>query len=476
MKFLICILAICSLLHPILGENYLALGISKPTSVVVAEFADSINKIIGSVGYIQFYDVVGSVSMAIVKLDLTLSSIEMKDLHIVQKMDPAQLEFTVDNGVGTIKSKAAALSLGATLALKWSYKSGNKVVYSGTYQATLATSKPDVSFTLTSADSKGKIAFGWALSNVVITGFGGLELVKTQVAELIASKLYPVFNEELNRYNDIIVSSTVYSYFYRSIPLPLSETETVNMTMKNSLNKFSFTVDGDKKRLNTVFSSSVYLPILHTSLPLDAASAPTEATEEDKIAVHVGAASMAILLGEVAKSVKSLKICPHIQKEVFGYELSVGLLAAFYPKLSEEYDPKSRIILFCNATGFSATEGTFTVACRFVLKESQTTVLMTIEKIVWSGSFFLGADSDEATNKNVRTGLESFRLSDLKIKYPLVPSYVSKQLMGFLQPISIVVENLFRINFPVVGNDMSWSLTGTASNTAGDLSLFYARN
>ncbi len=480
MKFLICILALCALLHPILCDGYTALGISKPTGVVLKEIADAVNRLIGSVGYIQFYDVVGSVSMSVVNLDLTLSNIEMKGLTVAQKLDPAQLEFVVDSSVARIRSKSTNFALASQLSLKWSYKSNDMTIYQGTYSANLnaACSKLEFDLTNMTPDSTGNLLFSWSLSNVTAEGFGFNDLVATHVGDLVSSKLYPVFNEELNRYNDIIVASMVYGYFYRNIQLPLQETKDVNVILKNVLAQFKFSNDGALKgRLAMAFSSSIYFPIQHTSTPLTAASTPVDPTDESHIGVFLGAQAMGQLLNQAiaGQMGANFTIDAAAQKQLFKYELDVGLLAAFHPKLAEDYDPKAKVDLFCIPSGFSAVSSTLDATCKFILHENPTVTLITMEKLSWGGVFSLGAAGDEA-NKQVKVSLENIKMADIKVKSPMMPVYVGRQLLGFLQPLSGYFAGKFQLTFAVVGANLNWSFVTSKSSDKGDLSLFYTRN
>ncbi len=471
MKFIVCILAVCGLAL-IAASEYNAFGITKSAAVLSGELAESINKIIGSIGYIQFYDVSEHIKIFPVSPEVTLSSIEMSNLKIATPVTAAQLAYTATDAAATIKGTGLTFGMTADLSLKWTYKVGGAVIYRGTYTAKLKTEKPEIEFSFThnSDKSTGKIGFGWLLVDPSIKGFGAYGVVLDSINKIIQSKLYPVFGEELNRYNDIIVSAMVYSYYYRSIPLVMPKDFTDKLSIKNVLKKFLV----HQTHLSFAFTSSLYYAIQHVEVPFNGTFEPTDDFSKN-ITLYFGAKQIDELFELVRKafSTKSFVIPPEKQQELFGYEVTVGSLAAFHSKLAEEYNPDEHMDFMCDILDLPAAYAKkFTLKCKFVLHKDPATVVLDIEKLEWASSLLM-VPQNEQPNKYMNIRLGAFRFADIKIKEPVVPAYVAKQILMFLQPLAKFAENGSGYPVQIVGNDMKWAFESAVQNEAGDATFSF---
>jgi len=476
MKFFLCILALCGLFVNLFAVGYNAIGVAKESSVILSEFSESVNKIIGSVGYIQFYDVSEQLNMIFAKPLVTLSGIEMIGLKVKTPLKADQLTYTATATNAVIKVGAnPTFALEAEMSLKWSYKVAGAVIYHGTYKAKLQTEKPQLTFNFLDASSKvtADIIFGWKLSSPVITGFGSHEYLAGVISQVIANKLYPVFHEELNRYNDIIVSSMIYNYYYRAIPLPIENDLKEQLIMKNVFKNFYLLNIESKDYLGFAFTSSVYYPIQHMDQPFNGSFVPVESAK-GSIMVYLGSAQVEEVFDIMVKTyaMKTFVLTPKDQKKLMGYEITIGTLTQFHPKLAEDFESNELVDLSFTAHDLAGSPKKYEFGCKFLLHKNPSQVLFDIEKLEWASNFYVNAKSEEPTNHDAGFGLNSFKFSSIQIRQPKLPVYVTKQFLSFLQPLANFASPMdFAIR--VVGDHMDWQYVSSEHSATGDLTLYY---
>ena len=478
MKFIVCILALYGVALALRTEHN-AFGITKPSSVVVKELAEAVNRILGNVGYIQFYDVVKKVDVFPIHPEVTLSGIEMSGVNFTTKLDPAQLAYTVDGATAFIKGNALSWAVSADLSMKWSYKVGGAVIYRGTYTAKLKTSGPLIEFNFTDGTTKtgGKINFNWILENPSVKGFGAYEMVIGHINGLLKELLFPRFNEEMNRYNDVIVASIVYNQHYRDLQIPLPDTFKDKASIKNTLSKIILLHAAGTEHMTFVFSSAIYFAIEHKEYPFDGSFEIAEDLTSDKIVLYFGINQMSQLFEKVKSALvpKAFVITPEIQENLLHYKLNIAWLSTFYPKLSEEYNPDELIELACSAVDTAEATKEYTFNCRFVLSKDHSTVVFDIATLKWELSFSLAPTTNDPTNKGLKFALKGNKFTNIAISKPLVPIYVAKQLMSMMQPLAKYEEYSKSFTVQIVGKDSNWNFDNAAYNDKGDLTISYVK-
>ena len=476
MKFLISILVLCSLLWSGMGVRQGTFGMAKSSSAVLNEFSASVNRIVGAVGYIQCYDITDKKPIAPVTADVTLSNIEISGLKIATEVTPEQLNFTT-SGINVVilpSTQGLKLALKAAITLSWSYKVMGATIYRGTYSAQLLTERPTLLFTLFGGKdtSAGLLGFGWILKNGVVTGFGATSYIQSQLEDIMKAKLFSVLNEELNRYNDIIVSAMVYNYFYRHIKLPFEQAFNETVTIKNVFTQFNAS---PKNYLTFVYNSSLYFAIQHKELPLVGSFEPIEESISP-ISLYLSMDSMK-QLGDVLMSkspVRSFIIGPEDQKKFYEEPINVRNLASFYPKFTDEYEARAEIDINCTVknTMLSATKST-SYACKFVLHSDPKTVLIDISALEWTTNISIGISKTDLNNRTVAITQDRPRFSSITIQSPAMPRYVQAQFLSYLQPLSAFAGKEFILPFPFVNPQLSWKYNRTSRTPNGDATFSY---
>lgn len=455
------------------AAEYSGLGISKVNSATMTEFKDSFNKVINNIGYIQFYDISEKISVFPVNPEIVLTNIEVSALKIVSPLLLADLTYTQkNNDLVTLSSSNTKFSLQANLTLKWYYKVGGSTIYRGLYSASLKSSKTSVAFTFinNSPSNTGLIGMGWNISSPAISGFGASELISTQIATILAKKLYPTFNEELNRFNDVIVSGMVYSSFYRNILLPVKGTLNEAVYLRNVFAKF-LVLQGS--RLGFAFSSSIYYSIQHLNVPLVGTFVPNEA--DDKIiSLYLGQSHLSSIFDAAVKGTAyaNFVVKPEDQKAIFGFAINIAKLATFHPKLAEDFNVMDFVDFACKLKDTPSSDKKYKYACKFVLSKEPNTVVIDIDTLEWS-SEFTAKPMIAGDIAKLDLAVTNFRFTDLKIKSPYMQPFATKQLLGFLQPLAKAPGKEIAIEFPITSSEMKWTYTDFSVNSNNDLSLHF---
>ena len=448
---------------------------AKSSAAVLTEFAASLNRIVGAIGYIQCYDIADKKYIPPVTADVTLSNIEIKTLKISKALTPEQLNYTIQASTAVIQasSKGLTLAMEAGLSLKWTYKVMGATIYSGTYTAQLLTDRPALLFTLFNMTEKstGALGFTWLLKGGEVKGFGASSYIKDQLEETLQAKLFRVLNEELNRYNDIIVNALIYNYFYRQIPLPFTQVFNDVVTLKNLFHHFYVSPN----YVTFHYLSSLYLAINHTEIALTPEFAPID-THDSPISLYLGLDSMKQIFDLLVEKspMKKFVITPEDQKKVLKYPLTVGVLSSFYPRFSEEYEPSSLININCALKPRlpSATKSLI-YSCQFVLVKDPNAVLLDLSELVYTMDIAMAHNPADTANKTVMVKQTNPRFTKLAIRSPLIPHYLQVQLLSFLQPLSKVGGTEFSFSFPIVGPQSNWVSLGVMYNDYGDATFNY---
>jgi len=467
MKFVVCILAICCL-GLSYGTQYSTFGMRKSYQVVLKEFAESFNKIIGGIGYIQFYDVSKKVSIFPIAPELILSSIEMSNLKIVKPLAQKDLVYEFNSTKATIKTNAKIdLALGADFNLKWVYKYDGSVIYSGVYSAKLATTNVSVSFDLMNESpiSSGKITLGWTISNPVIKGFGTNDLMITHINGLIIEKLYPIFQEELNRFNDIIVSSLVYNYFFRKIPIGIVTPQKDEVSIKNVHKKFLLTKD----YVSFVYTSSLYFSVQHIEAPLDFPFTPAEL--DSNVTTFFGYNASSFIYDMVVKTSPfiHIEITEKDQEKLLGYPITIAKLAEFYPKLAEDYEPTKKADLICDLLGALGTDKTYLYKCVIQLAAAPRDILFDFKQVHWTADFSVSSKD----GKNMKWGMNNFRFPAFTLKSPRLNEATKAEFLDFLQPLARFPEGQNEFTVAILGSNINWSYKSTSPAENPDISIYY---
>lgn len=468
MKFVVCILAICCF-GISYGVQYNTFGMRKSVKVVLKEFAESFNKIIGSIGYIQFYDVSKPVNIMPITADLTLSSIEMSNLKIAKPLADKDLTYAYADAKATIKTAAKLdLALAADFNLKWSYKYDGSVVYSGTYSAKLATTAASATFELMNEtpQSTGKITFTWGINSPIIKGFGANDQMLTHIKDLIIEKLYPVFQEELNRFNDIIVSSMVYNYFFRKIPIGLTTPQKDEVSIKNVHKKFVLS----DEYVSFVYNSTLYFSIQHVDMPLDFPFTPAEDASDMALFFGYGASSSIYDMVVKVSPQVHIEIDAAKQTELLGYPITVAKLAEFYPKLAEDYEPNSKTLITCDLLASMGDAKTYNFKCYITLADSRSDILFDITNLKWASNMAVTSTD----GKNMVWGLSKFYYPEILIKSPRLNEATKATFLEFLQPLARYPEKSTDFTVGILGGTaINWAFKGTSKDVS-DLSIYYS--
>jgi len=475
MKFISCIIFLLELSF-VLGIEFNAFGLTKSSDILKVELAEAVNKIIGSIGYIQFYDVSEQIHVFPINPIVTLSNIEMSGLKFVNHLDASQIEYTATESAATIKGKALTISMDAKFSCKWTYKIGGSTMYSGTYTATLGTEKPEIEFMFVNdkPTSVGKIGFGWKITASEVKGFGAFAMVKNTVNDIVKNKLFSIFNTEINRYNDIVVNSMIYNYFFRNMPLLVPTKMTDKLSLKNVFTKFLVSNDEKHDSLHFVYNSSIYYAIGHYEVPFNGSF--DSSYTKSGITMHLGVRQLDDLFELLRKNASETHfvIKPEDQVKLFGYALSVNSLVPFYPRLGEEYDPELTIDFSCDMMDSLSYHKKYMVDCKFVLHDDPNEVLFVIEGLEWGCNRKLEPIQD--TEKTwLEMKLTDFRFENLKVKNPIMPTYVQKQLLSFLQPMAKFPENSM-YPVPLLGNGLTWKLEESKTNDNGDIAIIFSKH
>jgi hypothetical protein len=475
MKCLLAILAISVLVWGSVGVKLGTFGMRKSAATVLKEFAGAVNRILGAIGYIQFYDITDKKPIAPVTADVTLSNIEIMGLKISKEATPDQLNYTLQAASAVIQPsiKGLILAMEGKLSFKWSYKVMGATIYSGDYSARLGTERPALTFTLQNASDKstGSVGFSWLLIGGEVKGFGASSYIQGQLEEIVKAKLFRVVNEELNRYNDIIVSSMVYNYFYRLIPLPFDKMFNEPVYLKNVFAMFNV----GPTDLTFLFQSALYFAIQHVEIALKGlADANDDATSP--ISLYLGMDSMKQIFDVLMDKspMKSFVITPEDQQKLLGHSLTVGVLSSFYPRFSEEYEAGSLINIKC-AMKPSALSGTKSVAyaCQFVLQSDPNVILIDLSELVYTTNVNMVMNEADKTNKTVMVKHSSPRFTKMAVRSPLLPQYLQVQFLRFMQPLALFGGKEFGFSFPIVGPQSNWVFVGLLENSNGDATLTY---
>lgn len=459
-KSIMCILVLVGLAIQISCKDFSTFGMRKSSDVFLSEFAEKVNSVLGTIGYLQCYDVSEKISIFPVNPVITLSNIEIAELKTLTGVAKEQLEFTSDKVDGLVKAKGSKLVLNATINLKWTYAVGGAIIYRGKFAGHLRGNNSDIAFKLLGGkpDFTGSIAFTWKVSNHKIEGFGATEFIAEQIESIIASKLYPVLHEEMNRYNDIIVASLVYNSFYRNLPIPIKTPLNEDVSMKNVFKKFNFAKEG---YITFVYDSSIYYAIQHIEVPFNGSFDASDASDEP-ISLFFGLASMEEVLNRIVEvsPFKSFTITPEVQKEFFGYEITIGLLGMFFNDLPTRYSSMQKTDFKCDMkTNVPSSQKTFSYTCYFTFPGKPSEIFVHLSNVDWKADFSISVLPSDPNKKTLKCGLTNFKFANIIAFEPPLPDYLREQLLTFLQPLAKYPGESLYFEVPAVGPKMNWEFS-----------------
>lgn len=471
MKFLLCLLFIFS----VFGAEYGFFGITKPAATILGEFAHAVTHILNTTGYIQCYDVTKVVKIFFTSPTVTLSNIEIMGIKVTNPLTASQLLYSVNGADASIKLNSASLGLKAKISLRWTYTVLNWMIYRGGFTADLDAGSPSLLFTFknNTAISAGKILFSWVLSNAQVTGFGAVDMVKTVIGDMFRDSLAPVLNEELNRYNDIIVSSFIYSYFYRSIPLPIMNPSKEPVYLRNVFNKFIFLSKNTSNFLSFAFNSSIYYAIQHVDVPINHPFQPIDELGNNT-ALYIGAEAIKQIPNQLNQNFNTTSIITSDNlTKILGYPVTIATLAKFYPKLTDDYASTEKLMLTCTLT--KKKQGIFNTQfkCAFKLENNPKITIFDIERIQFTSQLDIVMKPEDKANKTINLKLSQFRYTELIMKTPKLPKYIEKQIETMLQPLATYAAKEYCFPIQIVGANMNWVFVNIQYNENGDATLYY---
>lgn len=470
MKFLLSIFLLVS----VFGAQYNFFGVTKSAATILREFADSVTYILNTTGYIQCYDVTKVVKIFFTSPTVTLSNIEVMGIKVTSPLAASQLVYSANNDKASIVLNSTSTSFGlkAKISLKWTYTVLNWMIYRGGYTADLDAVSPTIlfSFLNNSPTSTGKIGFSWKLSNAQVSGFGAVDMVKTVIGDMFNQLLAPVLNDELNRYNDIIVSSFIYNYFYRSIPIPSYAINKEPTFLKNVFSKFILINKNSSNFLSFAYNSSIYYAIEHTEVPIIVPFTPNDDLNKP-ISIYIGVDGFKQIPNQVhAKGISNYTWTSDNLTKVFGYPVNIGVLSRYIPKLAEDYSSTEKLGL--RFAWKSNKKGSYSSDWKFVfyLERDPKTIVLDIENLSWCSTSKIDMKPEDNTNKTVNFKLSGFNFQNIAVKSPKMPKYQQMQLQNLLQPISrFNLEWAYPLK--VVGDNMNWVFSGI--DNSGDATLYY---
>jgi hypothetical protein len=451
-----------------------SLAIRKPAMLLFEQLAANTNRILGSIRYLQLYDVTDQKSLSLLTATVTLYEIEFKSLVVKTPALPSKLTIArVPNATLTISSAAGfELALEAQVSLKWKYHASIFDVYKGSATGVLKTSSPSLEFVFMHGkpDYKSKINFAFTLENVVTTGFGASSLVAKHIGEMFTAKMVPVLNEEVNRYNDLIVDSIVFEGFYRVMKPPVNVSK--DLVLRNNLAKFY--VGDVADTLDIAFSSNVYDPLKHEQSVIDAPFTPAyNASLSKSIAVTVGFEAMRKFLDGMKKGsiLTDYEFNPEQLKELFGYSLNVRMLSNFYPPLLDRFDPEALVSLTCTIPKLPGMPTTFTYVCSFLMNATRLPI-MKIKSLKLGAEFKVKVNPEDANNRSVAIGMQDFQYTDIDLDIRLSKA-LKFEFLSFLQPMAQWLGKLQTVTLDVVGPDNKWAYLGSFNTTGNFTTLYY---
>ena len=471
MKFFLCLLLIFS----VFGAEYGFFGITKPAATILREFAESVTYVMNTTGYIQCYDVTKVVPIFFTSPTVTLSNIEIMGIKVTKPLTAAQLLYSVNGADASIKLNSASFGLKAKISLRWTYTVLNWMIYRGGFTADLDAESPTLLFSFkdNTAISTGKIGFTWRLSNAQVFGFGAVDMVKAVIGDMFKESLAPVLNDELNRYNDIIVSSFIYNYFYRNIPLPPLNPAKEPVYLRNVFSKFIFLSKNNSNYLSFAFNSSFYYAIQHVEVPINYPFKPNDELGNNT-ALYIGIEGIKQIPNQIYEQSKfNITLNSTNLIKIFGYPVTIGVLSKFYPKLTDDYSSDEKLIFTCNYTKNKKGILNVPFSCAFKLENNPSITIFDIEKIQLTTQLEILMKPEDSTKKTINVRMSQPRYTELRMKSPKLPKYIEKQIENLLQPISR--SNGVERNIPIqiVGANMNWEFVNIVSTENGDATLYY---
>lgn len=449
-----------------------SISLKKPAYLMLSEVAAQTNRILDSIRYLQLYDVVEQKAIFPVTATVTLYDIEFKNLAVTKKADLNKLKFNITNGKFIINDAPGFdLAIGAQVSLKWKYHISMFDVYKGSATAVLKSSAPKLEFTFEDGTPNwtGKLSFGFALDTVVSTGFGASKLVNNHIIEMFNAKMVSTLNEEVNRYNDLIVDFLKFEGFYRNMKAPVEISK--DLVLQNSFAKFY--VCNITNSLGFIFSSAVYDPLKHEKVSIDAEFTPAcDPNLTKEISVIIGSKAMRHLVDAMQKGtiMTEYELTPDNFTTLFGYPLNVRMLSNFYPPLLDRFSPELTVNLSCATPKVPGVPSDFIYSCIF-RSSADGAQIMKIPKLVLQTEFKVLPNGTEATTKTIGVGMQDFHYTDITLEV-FLNKPLKKEFLAFLQPMALWLQRASVMTFDIVGKEMTWKYL-RANVTSNYTALIY---
>jgi len=478
MKSVTLLLTLSISLLVLCAEDHSVIGISKSSHVVMQELAASVTKTLDMIGYLRMFDMSEKVKIFLITPVFVLKDISVSALKVVSPLKPEHLIYEASDSAAIITANASLLSLTADINLNWYCMVGGVETYQGGYKAKLKAEKVKLQFTFVNGSpvSTGDISFEWKLTDPVIIGFGAFSVMTTYITNMLNSKLFAPLNAELNRYNDMMISKMIYDGYYRGLPLPIKSNQDESVILKNDFKNFALSTKGEKHFLSFVFSSSVYFTVQHLEIPFVNTFQPADDGRSD-VSVYIGASPMREVFEQLVKksSFKEFIITPEVQHHLFGYMLSIGVLANFYPNLLNLYESTELVNIKCTMKDrYAGSNETYVFACKIMLAREPPVLLFDMPSVEWASEFFVRMAEEDSTGKTIAAGVTNFKFTNLVVKYPKMADYLQMQFETFLQPLAKFPGAETHFDQPIVGTNLNWTYMGMERNEQGDATVHYS--